>query len=133
MRKILVAWLMMLLVCGAVAAQNTSAAKPKKAKAPAVDCATVDDAALTKSVNDRLAATPSLKGQAVTATASGGVVTLTGKVKTGANKGTATRVAKAVKCVKSITNNLDVEVRTPVPAGNRNGAAASKKKSNKNM
>jgi len=133
MKRILVAGLMLMLMSGAVFAQNTNTAKPKKAKAPATDCSTVNDAMLTKNVNDRLAATPSLKGQAVTATASGGVVTLTGKVKTGGNKGTATRVAKAVKCVKSVTNNLDVEMRTAVPKGNKNGSAASKKKSaNKN-
>jgi len=133
MRRILIAGLLLMLMSGAAFAQNSNAAKPKKAKAPAVDCSTVDDAALAKTVNDRLAATPSLKGQAITAAASGGAVTLTGKVKTAGNKGTATRVAKAVKCVKSVTNNLEVEVKTAVPKGNKNGSAASKKKSaNKN-
>lgn len=126
MRRTLVVLLMLMLTGGAVCAQNTNPAGPKarQPKAPAVDCATVDDAALAKNVNDRLAATPSLKGQAVTATASGGAVTLTGKVKTGANKGTATRVARAVKCVKSLTNNLEVEVKAAVPnkskAANKN-------------
>ena len=120
MRRILVAVLMLMLMSGAAFAQNANAAKPKKAKAPAVDCSTVDDATLAKNVNDRLAAAPSLKGQAITATASGGAVTLTGKVKTGSNKGTATRVAKAVKCVKSVTNNLEVEMKTAVPKGNKN-------------
>lgn len=133
MRRILIAGLLLLLTSGAVFAQNTNAAKPKKAKAAAVDCSTVNNEMLAKNVNDRLAATPSLKGQAITATASGGAVTLTGKVKTGGNKGTATRVAKAVKCVMSVTNNLEVEVKTAVPKGNKNGSAASKKKSaNKN-
>jgi osmotically-inducible protein OsmY len=88
---------------------------------------------LAKNVSERIAAAPSLKDQAITATADGGVVTLTGKVKTGSNKGTATRVARAVKCVKSVTNKLDVEMKTAVPRGNKNGAAASKKKSNKNL
>lgn len=127
MRRTLVVLLMLILTGGAVCAQEAGAAKPKtsRPKAPAVDCATVDDAALAKNVNDRLAATPSLKGQAITATASSGAVTLTGKVKTGANKGTATRVARAVKCVKSLTNNLEVETKTAVP--NKSKAA------NKNM
>ena len=134
MRRILVAVLMLMLVSGAVFAQNANAAKPKKPKMPAVDCSTVDDVTLARNVNDRLAAAPSLKGQAITATADGGVVTLTGRVKTGSNKGTATRVAKAVKCVKSVTNNLEVEIKTAVPKGNKNGSAASKKKrANKNM
>ena len=133
MRKILVVVLMLMWVSGTAFAQNANTAKPKKAKAPAVDCSKVDDAALAQSVNDRLAAAPSLKGQAITASASGGVVTLTGKVKTGGNKGTATRVAKAVKCVKSVTNNLEVEIKTAVPKGNKNGSTASNKKGNKNM
>lgn len=133
MRRILVAVLMLMLMSGAVLAQNQNAAKPKKPKVPAVDCSTVDDVTLAKNVSDRLAAAPSLKDQAITATADGGVVTLTGKVKTGSNKGTATRVAKAVKCVKSVTNNLEVEMKTAVPKGNKNGLADSKKKGNKNM
>ena len=133
MRRILVAVLMLMLMGGAALAQNSNAAKPKKPKVPAVNCSTVDDVTLARNVSDRLAATPSLKGQAITATADGGVVTLTGKVKTGGNKGTATRVARAVACVKSVTNKLDVEVRTAVPKGNKNGATAAKKKSNKNM
>lgn len=123
MRRTLVILLMLMLMSGAVLAQNTNTPKPKKAKAPAVDCSTVDDTALAKNVSDRLAAAPSLKGQTINATASGGAVTLTGKVKTGANKGTATRVAKAVKCVKSLTNNLEVEMKTAVPkskAANKN-------------
>lgn len=138
MRRIHVAVLMMLLLSGAVFAQNSNAAKPKakKPKAPAVDCSKLDDATLAKNVNDKLAAAPSLKGQSITATASAGAVTLTGKVKTGANKGTATRVARAVKCVKSVTNNLEVEMKTAVPKGNKNGSTAPKKpkkSANKNM
>ena len=134
MRRILVAVLMLMLMSGAALAQNSNAAKPKKPKIPPPNCSTVDDVTLAKNVSDRLAAAPSLKGQAITATADGGVVTLTGKVKTGGNKGTATRVAKAVTCVKSVTNNLEVEMKTAVPRGNKNGSTASKKKSaNKNM
>ena len=126
MRRTLVVLLMLILTGVAVCAQNSNAAKPKasRTKASAVDCATVDDTALAKNVNDRLAATPSLKGQAITATANAGAVTLTGKVKTGLNKGTATRVARAVKCVQSLTNNLEVEIKTAVPdkskAANKN-------------
>lgn len=113
MQRVLIAVLTLMLISGAIFAQNSNTAKPKakKAKAPAVDCSTVDDATLTKNVNDKLDAAASLKGQDITASASGGAVTLTGKVKTGANKGTATRVAKAVKCVKSVTNNLEVEMK----------------------
>ena len=134
MRRILVAVLMLMLVSGAALAQNSNAAKTKKPKVPPVDCSTVDDVTLARNVNERLAAAPSLKGMQITATADGGVVTLAGRVKTGGNKGTATRVAKAVKCVKSVTNNLEVEVKTAVPRGNTNGSAGSKKKSaNKNM
>jgi len=133
MRRPLVALLVLVLMCGAAFAQNKNAAKPRKPKMPPVDCTTVDDVTLAKNVSERIAAAPSLKDQTITATADGGVVTLTGKVKTGSNKGTATRVAKAVKCVKSVTNKLDVEMKTAVSRGNKNGAAASKKKSNKNM
>ena len=49
---------------------------------------------------------------------------------TGGNKGTATRVAKAVQCVKSVTNNLEVEMKTAVPRGNKNGSTAAKKQGN---
>jgi BON domain len=133
MRRPLVAVLALVLICGAVFAQNKNATKPRKPKIPPVDCSTVDDVTLARNVSDRIAAAPSLKDQSITATADGGVVTLTGKVKTGRNKGTATRVAKAVKCVKSVTNKLEAEIKTAVPRGNKNGAAASKKKSNKNM
>ena len=133
MRRPLVAGLALVLICGAVLAQNKNAAKPRKPKMPPVDCSTVDDVTLARNVSDRIAAAPSLKDQSISATADGGVVTLTGKVKTGRNKGTATRVAKAVKCVKRVTNKLEVEIKTAVPRGNKNGAAASKKKSNKNM
>jgi osmotically-inducible protein OsmY len=113
---------MLMLMSGLSLAQNSNTAKPKKAKASTVDCSTVDDAALAKNVSDRLAAAPSLKGQTINATAASGAVTLTGKVKTGSNKGTATRVAKAVPCVKGVTNNLEVEMKTAVPRGNKNSS-----------
>src|SRR5919202_343148 len=127
MRRTLVAVLVLVLMCGAVFAQNKNAAKPKKPKLPPVDCSTVDDVTLARNVSERIAAAPSLKDQAITATADGGVVTLTGKVKTGSNKGTATRVARAVACVKSVTNKLEVEIKTAVPRSNKNGAASTKK------
>ena len=71
MRRILVAVLMLMLMSGAALAQNSNTAKPKKPKVPPPNCSTVDDVTLAKNVNDRVAAAPSLKGQAITATADG--------------------------------------------------------------
>jgi hyperosmotically inducible protein len=125
-----------LLLIGSAAAQDkTAATKQAKPASAAADCSTTDDSKLAADVKEKLAKTPSLKDFSISTSASGGVVTLSGKVKTGANKGTATRVARSVKCVKSIENKLEVEDHTPVrkpnsATGGTNKSSRSKKNAN---
>ena len=107
MRKVCL-FVCLLMLAGGVRAQNTNASKSKPAKPP-VDCSRTDDAQLTAEVKDKLSKAPSLKDLGLDASVSGGVATLTGKVSNGRLKGTATRVAKAVKCVKSVNNQITVE------------------------
>jgi hyperosmotically inducible periplasmic protein len=83
--------------------------KPAKAKPEAVDCSTVDDAALTADVKAKLAAAPSLKDVTVNVATNSGVVTLTGTAMKPTQKGTASLVAKAVKCVKKVDNRMTIE------------------------
>jgi hypothetical protein len=127
MKRILITLGMLLLATGLALGQTSNAGgakKPPKPKPPAVDCSKMDDGALTTAVKDKLANAPSLKGQTIDVAVSGGAVTLTGKVKTASNKGTATRVAKAVKCVKSVTNKLEYD--KPVAAPKASGAKKPK-------
>ncbi len=93
------------------AVQETKTPPTTKKAAPKepVDCSKVDDAALAAKVKEKLANTPSLKTYSLNVTASGGTVTLTGTVKTGYNKGTATRQVKRVPCVQKVDNKITVE------------------------
>ena len=106
-------------------------AKPKAAPAP------VDDASVAAAVKAKLAKTPSLKTANLDASSKDGVVTLTGSVKTGGAKGVATNVAKSVKGVKKVDNQITVEAKAApakkAPAANKAPAAKSTKpKGNKN-
>ena len=120
MKRVLVFLTVLVFAAAVVLAQNKNekpAAKPKAAK---VDCSTVTDAKITDDVKARLAAAASLKELTINVATSAGVVTLTGKAMKGTQKGTATRVAKAVPCVKKVDNQITVE-----------GAATKPKNSNK--
>ena len=112
MKKLLAGFVVVLLFSVSVcAAQETMAPAKTKKAAPkeAVDCSKIDDAGLAAKVKEKLASTPSLKDYSLSATASGGTVTLTGTVKKGYNKGTATLQAKRVPCVKKVDNKITVE------------------------
>lgn len=112
--------LILLLITGSYA-QGTKAEKaPAKEKAPAAEkaqkakkapeaAAPVDDASLTTSVKEKLGKTPSLKDADITVAVKEGVVTLTGKIKSAGLKGVATNVAKSVKGVKKVDNQLAAE------------------------
>ncbi|HWC77371.1 MAG TPA: BON domain-containing protein, partial [Blastocatellia bacterium] len=63
----------------------------------------------TDDVKAKFAKSKSLKDLAVVVDTKSGEVTLTGAVKTGTQKGSATRMAKAVPCVKKVVNQLTVE------------------------
>lgn len=88
---------------------SAKSAKLKSGQAEPVDCAAVNDAGITSSVKERFAKSPALKDTGIGVDTKNGVVTLTGKVKTGALKGVATRVTRRVNCVKKVDNQLGVE------------------------
>lgn len=88
----------------------TSAVKDK-ATGVAKEKATAyaDDATITADVKVKLSKAPSLKDAKIEVSTADGVVTLDGTVKSKQAKGAATKMAKAVKGVKSVTNNLTIE------------------------
>ncbi|KAA2245213.1 BON domain-containing protein [Chitinophaga agrisoli] len=69
-----------------------------------------NDSKLQQAVNEKLTATPG-----VTATVQDGVVTLNGEAADEASKQTAEDAAKNVKGVKSVVNNINVQVAVPTP------------------
>lgn len=129
MKRILITVLVVMLGTAAVPAQNKNA-KPSKAKAPAADCSAVTDARITEDVKAKLQ-TPSLKELTINVNTSAGAVTLTGSAKTATQRGTATRQAKRVSCVKSVDNQITVEKSMTTAPKNTN--SKSKKTTNKNM
>lgn len=114
MKRILISVLAVCLATGLVGAQDKNA-KPAKAKPAAADCSTTTDAQITDNVKAKIAGTLSLKDQTINVATSAGVVTLTGKVKTSSSKGVATRMAKAVACVKKVDNKCEAEAKTTPP------------------
>lgn len=112
MKRMFIVLLSLLLASSAFAFQDSNtktAKKTKDVKAAPIDCAAVDDAAITANVKDKLLNTPSLKDATISVDTKAGVVTLTGKVKMGRNKGLATMQAKRIACVKKVDNQLAVE------------------------
>jgi osmotically-inducible protein OsmY len=104
MKRLLLAVFLCLFVTGSFAiAQDGSTGSAD------VDCSRVDDAGITSSVKERFSKSPALKEAGIGVETRGGVVTLTGKVKTGGLKGVATRVTRRVDCVKKVDNQLSVE------------------------
>jgi len=128
MKKLFVLLSVLTLVVVAGAQNKNTSVKSKAAKT-ATDCAGVDDSKLTADVKERLSNTPSLKDFKIDVSVSGAVVTLTGSVKTGLNKGLASSQTKRVPCVKKVENKLTVEAK---PEGNSNRKPKSKKTPNKN-
>jgi hyperosmotically inducible periplasmic protein len=100
----------------------TSAVKDKaigvaKEQAAAI----VDDSTITSEVKLKLMKAPSLKGQTIEVSTTDGIVSLTGEVKSKQAKGTATKIAKAVKGVKSVDNQLSIA--KPVKKTKKSAAA----------
>ena len=126
MKRIAVLLVFLLLTGGASAAQNSNTKSAKKstsnaaAKPAAVDCSKMTDDQINSAVKDKLAKTASLKDATVNAATSAGVVTLTGKVKTGGLKGVATNAAKRVPCVKKVDNKMETESKAAPAAKNKN-------------
>ena len=116
MKRLLLAVFLSLFFTGSLAiAQEGLPRPPAKSvksvsgQAEPVDCGSVNDAGITSSVKERFAKSPALKDAGIGIDTRNGVVTLTGKVKTGALKGVATRVTRRVNCVKRVDNQLGVE------------------------
>lgn len=72
------------------------------------DTNVVDDATLTTNVQNALKADPTLQNLDITAEVSNGVVTLTGVASGKRWTGRATTVARSVKGVKSVKNNMTI-------------------------
>jgi osmotically-inducible protein OsmY len=127
MKRITVVLVLVLLTGSAFATQNSNMKLAKKSnsnaaakKPPAVDCSKMTDDQITAAVKDKLAKMPSLKDATINVATSAGVVTLTGKVKTGALKGVATNAAKRVACVKKVENKMETESKAAPAAKNKN-------------
>ncbi len=89
-------------------ATKTAGAAKGAAKGTKEGLTAKSDPDLQKCVMDKIAASTTLKSLGLNATASNGVVTLTGKVKNSASKATATKFAKACGA-KTITNNITID------------------------
>jgi osmotically-inducible protein OsmY len=122
MKRISVVLVLLLLTGSAFGTQNSNKApkKPAAAKPAPVDCSKTTDDQITAAVKDKLAKTASLKDAAINVATSAGVVTLTGKVKTGGLKGVATNAAKRVACVKKVENKMETESKAAPAAKNKN-------------
>jgi hyperosmotically inducible protein len=71
----------------------------------------ITDDAIVDSVRLKLAADVDVKGGGLKVDSKGGVVTLGGIVETQHQKDKASRIAKHVKGVKSVVNNIEVKKR----------------------
>lgn len=127
MKKVFITLLVLTLAGMAFGAQNSNTKRVAKPKPVKVDCATVTDAQITDDVKARLAKAPSLKDLTINVATAAGAVTLTGTAKKPTQKGTATRVAKAAMCVKSVNNQMTVEKSTTAAPTRKSKTA------NKNM
>jgi osmotically-inducible protein OsmY len=78
--------------------------------------ALADDAAIQKCIEDKVAASATLKSDGIGVSVVSGVATLTGHVKNMGAKGAATNVAKSCG-PKSIANNITVDKAAPIDDG----------------
>lgn len=78
-----------------------------------------DDASIAAAIKGKLAKSNSTKDASIDVDVKDGVVTLKGKVQRGYQKGTATRMAKAVTGVKSVNNLIEVESASPSGASSK--------------
>jgi osmotically-inducible protein OsmY len=78
----------------------------------AADKKPLTDDMISDYVRLRLSADAEVKGGALEAVSKDGVVTLTGTVDNEGQKNKATKLAKKVKGVKSVVNNLTIKDRT---------------------
>ncbi len=100
------------LPVGVMGGQTTE--KQNKSTGVTKAAVATDDATILATLKAKFAKAPSMKDATVEIAVKDGVVTLTGKAPTGRQKGTATRMAKAVAGVKSVENKLVVTNPGPV-------------------
>lgn len=111
-----------LLLVGALAQGDTKPVKPAPTAKPArVDCSTVTDADIVKSIQDKIKADPKFKDQLqqINVSSDGRVVTLDGRVKGKAAKVLIGKYAKSVQCVKSVVNNLSPKLTVGCSSGQK--------------
>ena len=72
----------------------------------------VSDDSISDHVRLRLASDPDVKGGALTVDVKAGVVTIGGTVESSHQKDKAAKLAKRVKGVKQVVNNIDIKART---------------------
>lgn len=101
MVRLIAALMAVLLVCGVLAAQAQKTSDKK----------TSDDA-ITDFVRLKLASDPDVKGGALEAAVKNGVVTLSGVVETERQRDKAAKLAKKVKGVKQVINNITLKDKT---------------------
>ena len=94
------AQLTVLAALGGALLAGCSSMQPKKVQ--------FDDAAITASVNSAMAVDTGVAANQVGVTTSEGVVTLTGRVKTDAERQTAVRIARDTNGVKKVNNLIKV-------------------------
>ena len=110
MKRVTILFLCLLFATSAFAGQASSTAVDPKPKAKAkADCTAPDDAKITEGVKAKFAKSASLKDFTINVETRLGEVSITGTVKTGLQKGSATRMARAVACVKKVVNQITVE------------------------
>ncbi|MGV8057540.1 MAG: BON domain-containing protein [Smithellaceae bacterium] len=114
MKRLILAFILCLAITSVAYAQDvknlTDAVKDKATTAAKETAqAVVDDTSITAEVKAKMKVATSLKDAKIEVSTTDGVVSMTGTVKTKQAKGAATKIAKAVKGVKSIDNQITVE------------------------
>jgi osmotically-inducible protein OsmY len=116
MKRVTILFLCLLFATSAFAGQASGTGGDPKPKAKVkADCTAPDDAKITEEVKAKFAKSASLKDFTINVETRQGEVSITGKVKTGLQKGSATRMAKAVACVKNVVNQITVEAAKKTP------------------
>lgn len=118
-RTIVVLSLSSLLLVGALAAQGGK--KPAKpAPPPPVDCSTVTDADIVKTIQEKIKGDPKFNDQLkqINVSSKNKVVTLNGWVKGQPAKVVVGKYAKA-QCVKSVVNSLGTKLKVGCSPGQK--------------
>jgi hyperosmotically inducible protein len=115
-----------LMTSGPASAQAVDTAKEKTKAAASKTGQVLSDAEITAAVKTKLLADKTVGGLKIDVDTSDGVVTLTGPVKTAAERNQALRLARQTKGVKSVSNKLTLE--TAATTGSTEPSAKPKAK-----